>query len=324
MIAAASRPSLAAQCPAQRCGERAQQRESGYGADDVRGRDADERGERAREQREHQKRRARAHRSCPPLVAVGLRRWCGDERGADRRQVDRVAPSQCPDDRAGASDPHRLAPRDAIAVGGEDCRSRDVLPGHRDDVQRQRQAQQAGPGEAAARSSRHGAAGCRGCHRDPAASIPITTRATAKAAGTAHFGASANQRQPGEQDRANLPRMRGEALDRLEAQLEDDARQHRLRNRHRDRRRSARRVAATAREHDQRAGDQECSDRRRPAAVHRAGACEQRRARRRPREQDRDPVAAREPERAETRPSRRPRAAPRRPALVRRRRHAAR
>jgi hypothetical protein len=107
------------------------------------------------------------------------------------------------------------------------------------------------------------------------------------------------QDEPGQQDRPDLPRMRGEAAYRRQAQLKHDPGQHRLRDRCRDRRDEAAKQGPQPGDDDERAHDQERADGRGPAAVDDAGAGQERRTGSGPGERERDAVPARQPQHAQ-------------------------
>ena len=173
--------------------------------------------------------------------------------------------------------------------------SRHVLRRHRDDVERDRDADERADRERRhrelhARDEQRGIDGCpllreRDTHDDRRGDERERHRPPRR---------EADEDEPRQHHGHDAPRIDHDPRDGCEAQRQQHAREHRLRDRGRDARDQPAEQRPQPGDHDERRDDEERPHRRRPAALDHSGGGEQRGAGRRPRDGDRHPVPPRE------------------------------
>ena len=196
--------------------------------------------------------------------------------------------------RSEPGDAHRLPPRDAVAEAAHHRDAGDVLGGHGDDVQRQRDPDHRLPRPRGGGERERGQQ-VPGGHRVPGGHDHHDQRHD-QCGGHRPAGRPALQHQPGQHDRRDHGRGVGQREDGLDAQRQQDAGQHRPGQGRRDRGHEVAEPGHQPGQHDQDARRHERADRGGPPALDGAGGHQERGARGGPGQRDRGAVPQREPE----------------------------
>lgn len=268
-------------------GERPHECEPGDGDDDALGRQLDERGEHRRTDPDDDRDETCGDARDPAAIAVGTGLGTCRQRRTDGGEVDAVRSCGCAEHRAHASEDHRAAPRHVVAEALHDRDARHVLRGHRDDVERQRQADDRlqcedrgddlqvrdrggdcdlGVGGDDMNPDDDGGDEERGGHRPPRE--------------------EPDPQEPHDNDGDDPRGVRDRTGDRPQAELQEHSREHRLRDRGGDAGDEGAQRWHESRDDDEQARHEEGAHGRGPTALDGAGRHEERSTRRRPGDRD--------------------------------------